>query len=218
LTNDTPADATLPEWWDEVATRQRPVVLATQGTFETDPGQLIGPTLVGLAGEDLLVIVAGVRSAEALGPGGIPGNARIAPFIPFGLAMPQVDLFVTNGGFGGVHYALAHGVPLAIGASRVARVGAGINLKTARPPAAQVRDAVRMALQDPRYRQAARRLQAELAQHDAPTEAALLLERLAVTNQPVFARRVASQRSAELVTRGGTPKDHWLQERGLTWE
>lgn len=205
LIDTPPIDAALPAWWDEVAARQRPVVLVTQGTFETDPGQLIAPTLAGLAREDLLVVVAGVRSAEALGPGGLPENARIAPFIPFGLAMPHVDLFVTNGGFGGVHHALAHGVPLVLGgatedkpevANRVARAGAGINLKTARPPAAQVRDAARAALRTPGYRQAARRLQAELAQHAAPAEAALLLERLATTQRPVLAHTGVGHRAA----------------------
>lgn len=197
LSNDPPADAALPPWWDEVAADKRPVVLVTQGTFETDPGQLIAPTLAGLAQEDVLVVVAGVRSAEALGPGGVPENARIAPFIPFGLAMPQVDVFVTNGGFGGTHNALAQGVPLVLGgatedkpevANRVARAGAGINLKTARPSAEQVRNAVREVLGTPGYRQAARRLQAELAQHDAPSEAAHLLEQLAATQRPVLAR------------------------------
>ena len=202
LFNDPPADAALPAWWDEVAATQRPVVLVTQGTFETDPGQLIAPTLAGLAREDLLVVVAGAPSAETLGD--VPDNSRIAPFIPFALAMPHVDLFVTNGGFGGVHYALANGVPMVSGgatedkpevANRVVRAGAGINLRTARPTADQVRDAVRAVLQTPGYRQAARRLQVELARHDARNEAAALLEQLAATKRPVLAREGGGRRA-----------------------
>ena len=112
--------------------------------------------------------------------------------------MPLVDAFVTNGGFGGVQYALAHGVPIVVGgatedkpevANRVARAGAGINLKTPRPTAAQVHDAVHAVLGTPTYREQARRLQAELARHDAPTESAALLEQLAATQQPVLAQR-----------------------------
>jgi UDP:flavonoid glycosyltransferase YjiC (YdhE family) len=149
--------------------------------------------VAGLAGEDLLVVVAGA-SPEALGLDRIPDNARIAPFIPFGLVLPHADVFVTNGGFGGVHYALANGVPLVVAAgseekpeiaNRVARTGAGRNLKTGSPTARQVRDAVNEVLRTPAYRQQARRLQAELARHDGPTEAALLLEELAATKRPV---------------------------------
>lgn len=193
---DPPADAILPDWWGEVTAKQRPVVMVTQGTLSTNPRDLIAPAVAGLAGEDLLVVVAGA-SPEALGPDPIPANARIAPFIPFGLALPHVDVFVTNGGFGGVHYALANGVPLVIAggseekpeiANRVARTGAGINLKTGCPTAEQVRDAVNEVLRTPGYRQHARRLQADLARHDAPTEAALLLEELARTKRPVVER------------------------------
>ena len=68
---------------------------------------------------------------------------------------------VTNGGYGGVQMALSQGVPLVVAgttedkpevAARVAWSGAGINLKTAAPTPAQVRDAVRALLDDQRYR------------------------------------------------------------------
>ena len=49
-----------------------------------------------------------------------------------------------------------------------------------------MREAVRRVLADSSYRDKARHLQAELARHDAPTEAAILLERLAATRQPVL--------------------------------
>ena len=194
LLADAPPDTVLPAWWHEVAEKQRPVVLVTQGTFATDPQELIMPAIAGLAQEDMLVIVAGVKSVEALGMRNLPANVRVEPYIPFPIVLPHVDLFVTNGGFGGVHYALSNGVPIVIGgatedkpevANRVARAGAGINLKTHRPTAQQVRDAVNAVLHTPRYREHARRLQAELAQHDAPTEAAVLPEELAATKQPV---------------------------------
>jgi MGT family glycosyltransferase len=209
---DPPADAVLPDWWGEVVAKQRPVVLVTQGTPSTNPRDLIAPAVAGLAGEELLVVVAGA-SPEVLGPDPIPANARIAPFIPFGLALPHVDVFVTNGGFGGVHYALANGVPLVVAggteekpevANRVARTGAGVNLKTGRPTAEQVRAAVNEVLRAPGYRQQARRLQAELAQHDAPTESALLLEQLAATKRPVLARAGTGQRAT-----AGAPPRAW---------
>jgi UDP:flavonoid glycosyltransferase YjiC (YdhE family) len=147
--------------------------------------------LEALAGEDVLVIAAGVTSEDL---GDVPPNARVEAFIPFKPLLPHVDLYITNGGFGGVHYALANGVPIVCGGTtedkpeicnRVAYSGVGINLKTDRPTPQRVQEAVKRVLSEPRYRQRARELQAELAQHDAPAEAATLLERLADTQRPV---------------------------------
>jgi UDP:flavonoid glycosyltransferase YjiC (YdhE family) len=132
---------------------------------------------------------------ESSRPTMLPANARIAPFIPFGALLPHVDVMITNGGYGGVQFALAHGVPLIVAgateekpeiAARVAWSGAGINLKTNRPTPAQVGAAVRDMLANQRYRQNARRIQADYARHSAPEEAAALLERLAATGRPVL--------------------------------
>ena len=199
LLGDPPADRVLPDWWSEVTNEQRPVVMVTQGTLSTDPRQLIVPAITGLADQDMLVVVAGA-SPETIGLDTIPANVRIAPFIPFGVAMPHADVFVTNGGFGGVHFALSHGVPLVVAggteekpeiANRLMRNGAGFNLKTGNPKPEQVRNAVNEVLRDARYREHARRLQAELAHHDGPTESALLLEQLAATKKPVLNKPVA---------------------------
>ncbi|MBA2715235.1 MAG: glycosyl transferase, partial [Rubrobacteraceae bacterium] len=69
--------------------------------------------------------------------------------------------------------------------NRVAFSGVGINLKTNKPTPEQVHKAVNQVLSEPRYHQRARQLQTELAQHDAPAEAASLPERLADTQRPV---------------------------------
>ena len=184
-----------PAWWNDVVESERPVVLVTQGTAATDAEELISPTLEALAEEDVLVIAAGVRSVESLGIGRVPGNARLEAFVPFKALLPHVDLYVTNGGFGGVHHALANGVPIICGGTtedkpeicnRVSYSGVGINLKTNRPTPEQVGRAVNTVLSDGRYRHNARRIQSELSRHDAPTEAAVLLERLADTGRPVL--------------------------------
>jgi UDP:flavonoid glycosyltransferase YjiC (YdhE family) len=185
---------TPPAWWDEVINRRRPIVLVTQGTIATNPRELLLPTLQALADSDVLVIgtTAG-KSADELGP--LPGNARVAPFVPFGELMPRVSVMVTNGGYGGVSIAMAHGVPVvASGTSedkaevgnRVAAAGIGINLKTARPTVAQLGTAIRKVLSQPAFRERARVLQAECARHDAPKQGADLLEALAETHQPVL--------------------------------
>jgi UDP:flavonoid glycosyltransferase YjiC (YdhE family) len=169
-------------------------VLVNQGTIATDASDLIIPTLQALATEDVLV-VATTGGAPVAAPGPLPPNARVAPFIPFGALLPHVDVMVTNGGYGGVQFALAHGVPLVVAgtteekpeiAARVAWSGAGINLKTGTPTPEQIRAAVHDALVTPHYRQNAERIQADYARHNAPEEAAALLEQLAATGQPVL--------------------------------
>jgi MGT family glycosyltransferase len=181
-----------PSWWREITDATKPVVLVTQGTVATNSDELIAPTLQALAQEDVLVVAT--TGGRALGEPA-PPNARVAPFIPFSQLMPHVRLMVTNGGYGGVTIALAHGVPLVCAGTtedkpevgnRVAYAGVGVNLKTNAPAPEQIRTAVRQVLSDPRYGDGARRLQATYAQHDAPATAAALLEQLAATRRPVL--------------------------------
>ena len=50
----------------------------------------------------------------------------------------------------------------------------------------KIRAAVRSVLDNPLYRQNARRIQADYARHNAPQATAALLERLAATGRPVL--------------------------------
>lgn len=191
-----PQDFQLPEWWDEVTHTTQPVVLVTQGTIATETQQLIAPTLQALADEDVLVVATtGGKNTDELKMN-LPNNARITSFIPFTQLMPHVSVYVTNGGYGGVTIALSHGVPIVSGgqtedkpevSNRIAYSGVGINLKTATPKPAQIRDAVGKILSDNRYQQKARQMQAEFATYTAANTAAQLLEKLAQTKQPVYA-------------------------------
>lgn len=195
LLPDPPKTFAPPAWWNQVVHSPKPVVLVTQGTIATNADELIRPTLEALAGEDVWVVATtGGKRAEELGfP--IPANARVEPFVPFGLLMPHIDVYVTNGGYGGVTIALAHGVPVVSGgttedkpevSNRVAYSGVGLNLKTNRPTPEKVRNAVRRVLSEPDFRAKAQAIQAEFALHDAAAEAAELLEQLATTRQPVL--------------------------------
>lgn len=162
--------APTPAWWGDLD--DRPVVHVTQGTVaNADPRQLVRPTIDALADEDVLVVVAtGGRPVEHLGA--LPGNVRAAPMLPYAALLPRTDVMVTNGGYGGVHWALAHGVPLVVAgatedkaevAARVAWSGTGVRLRGNRPSAAQVRDAVATVRGDTAYRAAARRVAAQIA-------------------------------------------------------
>ncbi len=158
-----------PVWWDRVHGR-RPVVVVTQGTLDNeDMSRLVEPTITGLAGSEALVVattggppVESVRVDAA--------NAVVTEFVPFDMMFPHTDVLVTNGGWGGVHFALTHGVPMVVVgstedkgevAARVARSGAGIRLRRNSPGA--IRRAVRTVLDDPSYRHRATVLQSEMS-------------------------------------------------------
>jgi UDP:flavonoid glycosyltransferase YjiC (YdhE family) len=177
-----------PGWWSDLDAGM-PVIHVTQGTIDTsDLGRLIAPTLAALASEDILVVVTTGGRPPSTVPGKLPANARIEAFIPYDRLLPNVDVMVTNGGYGGVQYALSHGIPLVVAgegedkpdiAARVAWSGTGINLRTWHPRPAKVRAAVRRALNEPSLRERARGIQGEMASYDAVTTVADTLEQLA---------------------------------------
>ena len=195
LVPQTPAGAAaMPTWWPEVEAANRdgiPVVLITQGTLATDPSELVMPALRGLATQDVLAIVTTTQAIPALE---LPANARQATFIPYHVAMPLLAAVVTNGGYGGVQMALRNGVPLVVAggseekpeiAARVAWSGAGIDLRTGRPSAAVVAAAVAKVLADPRYKKRAHEISQQMQRHDAPNEAAMLIETLLAAGRSV---------------------------------
>jgi MGT family glycosyltransferase len=196
-----------PPWWDDVGTAGS-IVLVTQGTVANqDLGQLVGPTLTALANQDLLVIAsAGGRPVEAI-PVPLPRNARAASFLPFDRLLPKVSVMVTNGGYGAVTHALSLGVPMVVAgdseekpeiAARVAWAGAGINLGTGRPSAAQIGEAVRAVLTQPHYRQRAQELRTAFARHNARDEIAQLVEDLAANRSAAGGRTNAGRRAVDV--------------------
>ncbi len=161
----------LPAWWDDLD-GSRPVVHVSQGTVaNTHLEHLVLPTVQALADRDVTVVVTTAGgSLDALGK--LPPNVRIADFIPYADLMPKVDVFVTNGGYGGLHAALRYGVPIVVAgvtedklenSRRVQWSGVGVNLETNTPSAHQVRDAVERVLGESAYRARAAALQAEIA-------------------------------------------------------
>jgi UDP:flavonoid glycosyltransferase YjiC (YdhE family) len=173
--------AALPEWANELDGTKKSVVFVTQGTVANeDFGRLIGPTLAAMAGDpDVLVVVTtGGRAVDAL-PSPVPGNARVAEYLPFDWLLPKVDVVVTNGGYGTVNQALALGIPLVVAgltedkaevSARVAWSGTGINLRTHSPSVDMLKRAIRDVLDIPGFREAAGRIAAEFAALDTERE------------------------------------------------
>jgi UDP:flavonoid glycosyltransferase YjiC (YdhE family) len=148
----------LPSWWDRLD--GRPLVHVSQGTVANiDFGELVAPTLAALGNQDVqIVVTTGGPPVSALPA--LPPNAFAAEFIPYDRLLPRTAVFVTNGGYGGLHYAMEYGVPVVVAgdtedkpetAARASWAGIGINLRTGRPTATAVRRAVRRVLADPTY-------------------------------------------------------------------
>jgi UDP:flavonoid glycosyltransferase YjiC (YdhE family) len=167
--------ATVPAWWDDL--NGQPVVHVTQGTLaNADLTELIVPTIQALAAEPVLLVVAtGGRDPAQLEVAygePLPRNVRVAEFLPYDALLPRVDAMVTNGGYGGVHHALRHGVPLVAAGltedkvevnARIAWSGAGIDLRTQRPSVQALTSAVRRVLTEPSYRQHSQRIGRDIA-------------------------------------------------------
>ncbi|HET6825697.1 MAG TPA: nucleotide disphospho-sugar-binding domain-containing protein [Amnibacterium sp.] len=194
LTGRPPRDAPLPAWWGDL--QGRTVVHVTQGTVSNAVVEdLLVPTIRGLAAEDLLVVAATGRDPGPLlaALGTAPPNLRVAPFLPYDLLLPRTAAMVTSGGYGGVHAALRHGVPLVVAgrteekvevAARVAWSGSGIDLKTQRPSPQAVRDAVRRVLSESRYRARAEAIGADIRALDGEGALVAALARLAGRDMP----------------------------------
>lgn len=174
----------LPDWWRDLD-ENRPVVHVTQGTMDNgDPSKLLLPSIRGLEGEDVLVVVAtgGLpvsRLVQAYGEP-LPRNVRAAEFLAYDQLLPRADVVVSNGGFGGVQHALRHGVPLVVAgdteekpevAARVRWAGAGIDLRTGTPSPVRIRRAVLAVLHQSSYQANARRVGRSIARLGDPRTA-----------------------------------------------
>lgn len=185
----TGSQAPLPPWWADLD-GSRPVIHVTQGTLaNTDYGQAIAPTLDALAGDDVLVVVAtGGRPLDTLPP--LPRNARAATYLPYDELLPRTAVYVTNGGYGGVQYALRYGVPIVatggkedkpeVGA-RVAWSGVGRRIRSERPTRRVLRREILAVLNQSHYRQASRRVAADICAAPGFAGLADIVDRLAAS-------------------------------------
>ncbi|MFI5915890.1 glycosyltransferase [Dactylosporangium sp. NPDC051541] len=179
LTEGPGVPFTPPPWWADVVSGTRPVVHVTQGTVaNSDLGDLVARTIRVLEDEDVLV-VATTGGPDPAVLGDLPANARAAAFVPHRELLPYTRVMVTNGGYGAVQTALAHGIPLVVAgatedkpevAARVEHAGAGVRLKSAAPADADLLAAIRRALHEPRLREGADRLRDAYARIDTEAE------------------------------------------------
>ncbi|KIH92398.1 hypothetical protein SPBR_02804 [Sporothrix brasiliensis 5110] len=172
-------------WWGELVSNQalplndrKKVVVVAQGTVETEPTELIVPTIRLLADRtDVLTIaILGVRGAslsESSGP--LPVNCRVADYLSYDAVLPYAALWVHNGGYGATMHGIIHGVPQVLAGEtqdkpesgkRVQYSGLGINLATAHPTPEALGAALDAVLSEPKYAATAQAMQAEAAAMD----------------------------------------------------
>ncbi|HSF46270.1 MAG TPA: nucleotide disphospho-sugar-binding domain-containing protein [Chitinophagaceae bacterium] len=151
-------------------------VLVTQGTVEKDIEKLLVPTLQAFRGSNTRVIVTtGGSGTEELRRRFPESNFLIEDFIPFGEVMPHCDVYISNGGYGGVLLGIQNHLPMVVagiheGKNEIcARVGyfkLGINLNTETPAPSQIREAVNQVSRNHEYLSNVKELAEEFSRFD----------------------------------------------------
>ncbi|KAF7557678.1 hypothetical protein G7046_g5971 [Stylonectria norvegica] len=168
-----------PAWWAEVASNpaQKDVVFVCQGTVRMDWNDIVVPTMEALKNRPntLVVVALGKRGARLDSSILVPKNARVADYLPFDDILPLSSVFVGNGAYGGVRPSLAHGTPLVVAGDSEDKpemcaiaewAGVAANLRTGNPTSQALRAGIDEVLSHPKYREAAKRVQAEMEASD----------------------------------------------------
>ena len=173
----------LPRWASRLGAR--PVVYVTLGTvpiFNRPDG--FGPLLAGLADVDADVVVTVGTDTDPAELGPQPANIHVERWLSLAALLPRCDAVVCHAGAGTTLAALSHGLPLVLTprgadqfptAAACRAAGAARTLAPDQISPARVREVVVAVLDDAAYRDAARRIQSDIAAMPAPTEAADLL-------------------------------------------
>lgn len=158
--------------------RYEQVLLVTQGTFERDVNKLIVPTIEAFKGTDKLVVVttAGSHTDKLREQYSAFDNIIIENFIPFSEIMPFADVFISNGGYGGVTQSIINRLPMVVAGihegkneicARVGYFNLGLNLRTETPTPKKLQKAVNEILANPLYKRNLESLSREFAEYDA---------------------------------------------------
>ncbi|MFO0759255.1 MAG: glycosyltransferase [Byssovorax sp.] len=179
---------TTPFPWEDL--RPIPRVLVSLGTVNAEAGERFYATVIEALGDDgshrgprpQVVLVAPDALVKQTAP-----NIIRRPFVPQLALLPEMSAVVCHGGQNTVCEALAHGLPLVVLpikddqpviAQQVVDAGAGIRLKFGRVRADELREAVRRVLEEPSFREAARRIQRSFTAAGGAPRAAELIEGL----------------------------------------
>ena len=179
--------AELPAWVHDLPA-DRPVVYVSLGTvFNARARHVFAAVLDALRDEPVTVVVTVGEDNDPDAFGLQPDHVHVERFVPQSLLLPYCDAVVNQGGTA-ILPILASGLPLLLlpqganqfhNAAACLAAGVGRRLLPEEVSPAAVRRDVRALLDDPGLREAARRVQAELAAMPGPEHGVALLERLA---------------------------------------
>jgi UDP:flavonoid glycosyltransferase YjiC (YdhE family) len=159
-----------PSWWDTID-KARPIVYVTMGS--SGRASLLPGIIESLANVNVAVIAA--TASRELG-GALPGNARVAEYLPGDEAARRSHLVICNGGGPTCHQALAAGVPVIglpgnldqfLNMQTIEDAGAGVLLRADRFRGSRLRHNVRTLLATRSYAERARNLSEEIRRHPA---------------------------------------------------
>ncbi|HEV2759285.1 MAG TPA: glycosyltransferase [Acidimicrobiales bacterium] len=183
----------LPDWVAQLPP-DRPVVYVSLGTvFNAKARDVFAAVLEGLRSEPVTVILTIGTDSDPHDFGPQPDHVHIERFIPQSLLLPYCDAVVNQGGTA-ILPILAHGLPLLVlpqganqfhNAEACVAAGVGRRLLPGEVTPEAVRRDVGALLHDRGQRDAARRVQRELAEMPGPERGVELLERLASERRPL---------------------------------
>ena len=192
-------------WYDDRLTKYQKIVLVTQGTVEKDSTKLLVPTLEAFKASDYLVVVTtGGSDTEKLRKQYAAPNVIIEDFIPFNDIMPYADVYVTNGGMGGVMLSVENELPMVAAGvhegkneicARIGYFNLGVNLKTETPAPQQIREGVEKVCTTAAYRQNVVTLKNEFRSYDPLALCELYIEQLLPTICVKTVLKIEAERS-----------------------
>lgn len=160
----------LTPWDDSALIRsEAPLVMVSFGTTYQQQETVFRRAVEGLG--MLPVRVLALYGSIDAPSGRVPDNVAVTRAAPHSAVLPLASAVVCHGGLGTVMKALAHGLPIVVvplgrdqndNAARVEASGAGLRL-SAGASARRIAHAVRRVLDEPRFRESARRMSAIIA-------------------------------------------------------
>ena len=152
-------------------------ILISQGTMDNkDQNKLIIPAIEALKDSNyLLIVTTGNVNTDDLRKKYTQSNIIVEDYVDFDYILDYTDLYITNGGYGGVMLSLSKGVPmLAAGITegkndinaRIRYFNYGIDLRTEKPKPEKIRMKAGEILRNGTYKNNTSRIQSILGQYN----------------------------------------------------
>lgn len=178
--------------WDRID--GRPLIYASLGTLQNGSEAIFRTIAEACAGLDVQLVISLGGGLDPASMGKLAGDPLVVCFAPQLEILKRAALVITHAGMNTVLESLAEGVPMVAVplandqpgvAARLKARGACVVVSRHRLNPARLRKAVRLVLEDARYRAAAQVLQRAIQQVDGPGRAAELIEQALQLGTPL---------------------------------